>query len=195
MRGWSVDYTPAAHLSPPVEWDPLRRLRASCICRPQFITPYWPRTKGACGRKPFIRKSCGHSIRAITYVSPIPTKPNRISIPFLQISEAIRRYGVSDSATSLFVVEIGALPSHHDKIKAIVNGTISPFSRLSEVTDWATIKKVYCTRPSRPFFLPLEQYHKLNGELAIQHIRHAATAHAVIDEIVISTVAMKSVSQ
>lgn len=40
-----------------------------------------------------------------------------------------------------------------------------------------------------------DQYHKLNNELAIQHIKDTATENAVIDEIVISTVAMKSVSQ
>jgi EKC/KEOPS complex subunit CGI121/TPRKB len=117
-------------------------------------------------------------------------------IPYLQISEAIRRYGISDSTTSLFVVEIGGLPSHHDKVNAIVNGTTSPFSRLSGITDWATIKKVYYTRPPLcTHFSSFEQYHKLGGELAIQHIRDPATAHAVIDEIVTSTVAMKNVSQ
>lgn len=41
-------------------------------------------------------------------------------------------------------MEIGALPSQLDKIKAIVDGTVSPFSQLSEITDWATIKKVCC---------------------------------------------------
>ena len=77
----------------------------------------------------------------------IQAKLARVLIPYLQISEAIRRYGISDSTTSLFVVEIGGLPSHHDKVNAIVNGTVSPFSRLSGITDWATIKKVYYTRP------------------------------------------------
>ena len=79
-------------------------------------------------------------------------------IPYLQISEAIRRYGISDSTTSLFVIEIGALPSHHDKIKAIVNGTVSPFSLLPEITDWATIKKACYT-----FSLPAPTYHHLNS--------------------------------
>lgn len=65
-----------------------------------------------------------------------------VSIVRLQISEAIRRYGISDSTTSLFVIEIGAQVSRHDKAKAIVNGTVAPFSRLSEITDLATIKKV-----------------------------------------------------
>ena len=72
----------------------------------------------------------------------IPTKLTSILILCLQISEAIRRYGISDSTTSLLVVEIGTTPSHRDKIKATVNGTVSPFSRLSEITDLATIKKV-----------------------------------------------------
>lgn len=72
----------------------------------------------------------------------ISTKRTNVLIPFLQISEAIRRYGISDSATSLFVVEISTLPSHLDKINAIVDGTVSPFSRLHEITDWGTIRKV-----------------------------------------------------
>lgn len=72
----------------------------------------------------------------------VPTKSTHILILCLQISEAIRRYGISDSATSLLVVEIGTVLSHHDKIKAVVNGTVSPFSRLSEITDLAIIKKV-----------------------------------------------------
>jgi len=49
--------------------------------------------------------------------------------------------------------------------------------------------------PPHPYFSPFEQYHKLGGELAIQNIGDAGTAHAAIDEIVTSTVAMKSVSQ
>ena len=76
--------------------------------------------------------------------TPPPYKSTHLSIPCLQISEAIRRYGISDSTTSLLVVEIGVLPSHHEKIKTIVNGTVSPFSQLSEITDWATVKKVSC---------------------------------------------------
>jgi len=86
----------------------------------------------------------------------IPDKSTHISIPCPQISEAIRRYGISDSATSLLVVEIGTIPSHRDKIKAVVNGTVSPFSRLSEVTDLATIKKVQHMR-SRPIPVPHHQ--------------------------------------
>lgn len=113
----------------------------------------------------------------------------------LQISEAIRRYGISDSTASLLVVEISAIPSHQDKIKTIVDGKNSPLSRLSEITDWTVVKKVCDMRQSPSHLSPLEQFHKLNSELAIQYIRDAATANAVIDEIVISTVAMKSVSQ
>ena len=69
---------------------------------------------------------------------------------FPQISEAFRRYGISDSTTSLIVAEICTVSSHHDKIKAIIDGTASPFSQLSEITDWATIKKVcyICQVPS-----------------------------------------------
>lgn len=124
-----------------------------------------------------------------------PIRRTHILISFLQISEAIRRYGISDSTTSLFVVEISTLPSHLDKIEAIVDGTVSPFSRLSEITDWTTIKKVCCIPKPPLCFSLLEQYHKLNSELAIQHTGDPAVDNALIDEIVISTVAMKSVSQ
>jgi len=87
----------------------------------------------------------------------LPTKLTHLSISCPQISEAIRRYGISDSTTSLLVVEIGVLPSHHDKIKAIINGTVSPFSRLSEITDWATVKKVcYDAFLPRSYFSPFE---------------------------------------
>ena len=47
----------------------------------------------------------------------------------------------------------------------------------------------------RSHFSRLKQYHRLNNELAIQNIKGLATENAVIDEIVISTVAMKSVAQ
>lgn len=79
----------------------------------------------------------------------IPARCTCVSISFSKISEAIRRYGISDSTTSLLVVEICTLPSRHDKIKSVVDGTVSPFSLLSDITDWATIKKV-CHIPQAP---------------------------------------------
>lgn len=63
---------------------------------------------------------------------------------FLQITEALRRYGVSDSSTSLFVVRVASpdLPDVPEKMHAVVNGTIVSLSDLSTLTDWAAIKKV-----------------------------------------------------
>ena len=60
-----------------------------------------------------------------------------------QISEAFRRYGVSDDSKALFVVRIDAeIPQVQNKMKAVVNGNISSFSTLSLITDWAAVKKV-----------------------------------------------------
>lgn len=85
----------------------------------------------------------------------IPAKLAYVSIACLQISEAIRRYGISDSTTSLFVIEIGTQVGRRDKVEAIVNGTVAPFSRLSEITDLATIKKVRCMYLCLPLFLTI----------------------------------------
>jgi hypothetical protein len=64
----------------------------------------------------------------------------------IKITEAIRRYGVSDSTASLLVVRIdaGTLPANEIevKMKNIVDGDLVPFSDLDKVTDWSTIKKV-----------------------------------------------------
>ena len=63
-----------------------------------------------------------------------------------QITEAIRRYGISDTSTSMIVVRVGdaAFPSAsaHELMKDVVIGDIVPFDELKEVTDWAAIKKV-----------------------------------------------------
>ena len=56
-------------------------------------------------------------------------------------------------------------------------------------------KGIVYVLPTLSCFSPSEQHHKLGGEQAILKIRDVATAHAAIDEIVTSTVAMKSVSQ
>ena len=84
-----------------------------------------------------------------------PTNNVRLSpAPFLytlaltltQITEAIRRYGVSDNTSALFVVRIGgpgvSLVDIQDKMNAVVSGTLVPISILETVTDWSSIKKV-----------------------------------------------------
>ncbi|TFK35038.1 kinase binding protein CGI-121-domain-containing protein [Crucibulum laeve] len=102
--------------------------------------------------------------------------------PTNSITEAIRRYGVSDVNSSLLVVRIGEsdIPAAQveEKMKAIVMGNITPLSELNAVTDWAMVKK----------------YNKLNDELAIRNAQGDDTReHIAVDNIVVSTVAMKSV--
>ncbi|KAM5540629.1 hypothetical protein V8D89_005660 [Ganoderma adspersum] len=101
--------------------------------------------------------------------------------PTNNISEAIRRYGVSDSTTSLIVVRISSpdLDDVQQRMTSVVTGTLSPLSGLPEITDWSTVKK----------------YHKLNDEPALKAVaKNATQERLVVNEIVTSTVAMKSVS-
>ncbi|KAI0666172.1 CGI-121-domain-containing protein [Trametes maxima] len=100
--------------------------------------------------------------------------------PTNNITEAIRRYGVADATTSLIVVRIASpdLDKVEERIGAVVDGTLSPLGQLAEITDWASIKK----------------YYKLNGEPAVKEAaKDSAREKTIIDEIVTSSVAMKSV--
>ncbi|KAF8905833.1 hypothetical protein CPB84DRAFT_1771294 [Gymnopilus junonius] len=61
-----------------------------------------------------------------------------------------------------------------------VQGDIVPLSELERVTDWASIKK----------------YHKLNSEVAIKEVvNDPIREKAIVDNIVVTSVAMKSVMQ
>ncbi|OCH93225.1 CGI-121-domain-containing protein [Obba rivulosa] len=99
--------------------------------------------------------------------------------PSNNISEAIRRYGVSDTTAFLIVVRISTANDANvlANMQAVVSGELSRFS-LEGITDWASVKK----------------YYKLNSEpaLKIQGIT-LVQERKIIDEIVTSTVAMKSV--
>jgi len=78
------------------------------------------------------------------------------------------------------------------KMKEVIDGTLEPLAELENVTDWSSIKKVYVVNfcPFKSlftyFFL---KYHKLNGEAAIK----GSKEREIIDNIVVSSVAMKSV--
>ncbi|PIL36534.1 hypothetical protein GSI_00223 [Ganoderma sinense ZZ0214-1] len=94
---------------------------------------------------------------------------------------SIRRYGVSDTATSLIVVRISSpdLPDVQQLMTSVVSGTLSSLNQLPEITDWGTVKK----------------YHKLNDEPALKAAaKNVTQERIVVNEIVTSTVAMKSVS-
>ncbi|KAJ7134327.1 CGI-121-domain-containing protein [Mycena epipterygia] len=102
--------------------------------------------------------------------------------PTNNISEAMRRYGVSDATTALVVVRIGGpeLPaaSIENDMNAIVNGTMVSFAELRDLTDWPAVKK----------------YHKLANEAGVRAAKdNLEREHAVVDSIVVSSVAMKAV--
>lgn len=106
---------------------------------------------------------------------------------------------MSDTTTSLFVVRVSSpdisTAAIQEKMDAVVLGRLSPISKLQEITDWAAIKKVSHKEEILPH-TDFSQYHKLNTEIAIkeaQAIGDLAGEHTVVDTIVISSVAMKSV--
>ena len=83
-------------------------------------------------------------------------------------------------------------------MKEVIDGTLVPFAELRDVTDWSSIKKVcvilFFLNPFdrySPHFSSLK-YHKLNGEAAIKG-SSSSKEREIIDNIVVSSVAMKSV--
>ncbi|KAF8164797.1 kinase binding protein CGI-121-domain-containing protein [Crassisporium funariophilum] len=102
--------------------------------------------------------------------------------PTHNITEAIRRYGVSESNTDVIVVKIDsrdlAPETVEENMKAVIDGTVVQLSELEGVTDWPSVKK----------------YHKLNGEMAIKEAAgNPVRERVIVDNIVVSSVAMKSV--
>ena len=115
-----------------------------------------------------------------------------------QITEAIRRYGVADTTTSLIVVRIGPsdLSNVEQSINAVVSGKLSPLEELSTITDWASVKKaINCRLTAHRMLINSNgQYYKLNNEPALKAVaKDPSRERSVIDEIVTSSVAMKSV--
>ena len=79
-------------------------------------------------------------------------------------------------------------------MNAVVRGTISHLSALETITDWSSVKKVrQAPLVDIQIVEMYEQYHKLNAEQAVQETSGSSRCHAIIDNIVISSVAMKSV--
>ncbi|KAI0637580.1 CGI-121-domain-containing protein [Trametes polyzona] len=100
--------------------------------------------------------------------------------PTNNITEAIRRYGVADATTSLFVVRISPpdLDNVEKRMSSVVEGTLVPLDHLTRITNWASVKK----------------YYKLNTEPAVKEAsKDPARERLIVDEIVTSSVAMKSV--
>lgn len=69
----------------------------------------------------------------------------RLSHFIFKITEALRRYGVSDTGTALFVVRIAPTKEENvqDKMNATIKGYIVPVNTLQQLTDWSAIRKVY----------------------------------------------------
>ncbi|KAG1811259.1 CGI-121-domain-containing protein [Suillus subaureus] len=100
--------------------------------------------------------------------------------PTNNITEAIRRYGVSDESTKLIVVrvDVSNTPELQRRMCDIIQGRMVPFQVLSQMTDWSIIKKHY----------------KLDSESALKEVQgNLDRERSIIDNIVVSSVAMKSV--
>ncbi|KAK7021205.1 kinase binding protein CGI-121-domain-containing protein [Favolaschia claudopus] len=102
--------------------------------------------------------------------------------PSNNITEAMRRYGVSDSATALVVVRVCGPQLLAEDVErgmdAIVHGNKVSFALLKDTTDWSAVKK----------------YHKLGNEAGVRNLQGDPERERVaIDGIVVSSVAMKSV--
>jgi hypothetical protein len=63
----------------------------------------------------------------------------------LQITEAIKRYGVSDATTALFVVSISPLDELETevKMKSVVAGDLVPLGNHARLTNWSVVRKVW----------------------------------------------------
>lgn len=100
--------------------------------------------------------------------------------PNNNITEAIRRFGISDETTALLAIRISSpdLTDVEGRMRAVVSGDLSNLNELRQVTDWTNIRK----------------YYKLNQDPALKTPGlEEARQHVIADEIVVSTVAMKSV--
>ena len=68
-----------------------------------------------------------------------------LTLAIQQITEALRRFGVSDQCKDLLVIRIG--PPHvrqgeiEQQMKNVVAGELSSMEKLRGVTDWGLVKK------------------------------------------------------
>jgi len=101
--------------------------------------------------------------------------------PTNNITEALRRFGVSDSSKSLLVVRVGSsadTAAVEKQMRAAVHGDLISLDALRSLTDWTAVNKVY----------------KFGGDPVVVGAKaDIARQHAVVDELVTSFVAMKSV--
>ncbi|PVF93536.1 CGI-121-domain-containing protein [Serendipita vermifera] len=101
--------------------------------------------------------------------------------PGNNISEAIRRFGVADSSSSLVVVLVSLddTPESIDverSMKSVVQGELSPLDQLP--TDWTAIKK----------------YYKLGGDVSLTSAKSEEERRLLIDRAVVNIIAIKPVA-
>ncbi|CAG7850730.1 SubName: Full=Related to ERG20-Farnesyl-pyrophosphate synthetase {ECO:0000313/EMBL:CCA68513.1} [Serendipita indica DSM 11827] len=119
--------------------------------------------------------------------------------PGNNISEAIRRFGVTESSTDIVVLRVfkDSEPRSIDvrkDMEKVVEGQIAPLEDLP--TDWAALKKA---RPSTLLLLlhklmSLFQYYKLGSDTALVQADSEEAQRRAVDRIVINTIAIKSVA-
>ena len=82
-------------------------------------------------------------------------------------------------------------------MKEVVEGDLIVLDRLKEITDWSSIRKVCQVQGSAHICSSqndFSQYYKLNNDTAVSALqKNPARQNAVVDELVTSFVAMKSV--
>ncbi|KAF8920718.1 kinase binding protein CGI-121-domain-containing protein [Mucidula mucida] len=85
--------------------------------------------------------------------------------PTNNITEAIRRYGISDDTKALLVVHIcdKSTPSAQvqSKLDKVIDGTLVPLESLQNLTDWSRIQKYYKLNAEPALFCGHEKRHGL----------------------------------
>lgn len=105
------------------------------------------------------------------------------------ISESIKRFGVSDLSKSLFAVRVCgpelSIEAVLESMKAAVQGEEIPLEGLEGITDWPLVCKYYKVA-NDPAVAELTKGNNTKGGLS-------EAAKSTINEIVVSSVAMKNV--
>ncbi|KAF8603544.1 CGI-121-domain-containing protein [Ceratobasidium sp. AG-I] len=104
------------------------------------------------------------------------------------ITESIKRFGVSPTSTSLFAIRVcgpdQSIESILGAMKAAIEGEEVPLESLAEITDWGLVSKYYKVSND-----PVVLEETKGGQKGV----YSDDAKRVINEIVVSSVAMKTV--
>jgi len=103
--------------------------------------------------------------------------------PTNNITEALRRFGISKDTKTLILIQVLNETEKVDasraesSMKDLVKGSLVPLAQISECTDWARVRKVY----------------KVNEDAVIKGAADERTLRFHVDAIVTSMVATKTV--